>query len=202
MKYQIPEPGMTISGFADSYYKKKKKLMPTDPIFFWHVTVNTHIFFFGLICDLISFTDTVTVLLMESFVITVTVQIVPIILCMRKNGREPLSLVWIGIQWPFIQRLVMKINNSYLFDITLFAIQLFRVSFLVKFEPQSGQTKNYKIGICCFSAKHAALQSKSKDWLDQNRDKMLCQWSDTSFLGFLFQWEHYKNLTKRSPKRT
>jgi hypothetical protein len=81
----------------------------------------------------------------------------------------------------------MKINNSYLFDITLFAIQLFRVSFLVKFEPQSGQTKDYKIGICCFSAKHAALQSKSKDWLDQNRDKMLCQWSDMSFLGFLFQ---------------
>ena len=125
-----------------------------------------------------------TVLLMESFVITVTVQIVPIILCMRKNGREPLSLVWIGIQWPFIQRLVMKINNSYLFDITVFAIQLFRVSFLVKFEPQSGQTKDYKIGICCFSAKHAALQSKSKDWLDQNQDKMLCQWSDTSLLGF------------------
>ena len=22
------------------------------------------------------------------------------------------------------------------------------------FEPQSGQTKDYKIGICCFSAKH------------------------------------------------
>jgi hypothetical protein len=26
------------------------------------------------------------------------------------------------------------------------------------------QTKDYKIGICCFSAKHAALRSKSKDW--------------------------------------
>jgi hypothetical protein len=25
------------------------------------------------------------------------------------------------------------------------------------FEPRSGQTKDYKIGICCFSAKHAAL---------------------------------------------
>jgi hypothetical protein len=25
------------------------------------------------------------------------------------------------------------------------------------FEPLSGQTKDYKIGICCFSAKHAAL---------------------------------------------
>ena len=33
------------------------------------------------------------------------------------------------------------------------------------FEPLSGQTKDYKIGICCFSAKHASLRSKSKDWL-------------------------------------
>ena len=31
------------------------------------------------------------------------------------------------------------------------------------FEPQSGQTKDYKIGMCCFSAKHAKLRSKSKD---------------------------------------
>ena len=46
MKYRIREPGTTISGFADSL--KKKKLMPTDPRFFCHVTVNTHIFFFGL----------------------------------------------------------------------------------------------------------------------------------------------------------
>jgi hypothetical protein len=33
------------------------------------------------------------------------------------------------------------------------------------FEPRSGQTKDYKICICCFSAKHAALRRKSKDWL-------------------------------------
>jgi hypothetical protein len=33
------------------------------------------------------------------------------------------------------------------------------------FEPRSGQTKDYKIGICCFSAKHAALRRKSKDWM-------------------------------------
>ena len=25
-----------------------------------------------------------------------------------------------------------------------------------RFKPQSGQTKDYNIGICCFSAKHAA----------------------------------------------
>ena len=35
------------------------------------------------------------------------------------------------------------------------------------FEPQSGQAKDYKIGIYCFSAKHAALRRKSKDWLAQ-----------------------------------
>jgi hypothetical protein len=28
----------------------------------------------------------------------------------------------------------------------------------------SGRTKNYKIGICCFSAKYAALRRKSQDW--------------------------------------
>jgi hypothetical protein len=30
------------------------------------------------------------------------------------------------------------------------------------FEPRSGQTKDYEIGICCFSAKHAALRRKSR----------------------------------------
>ena len=31
------------------------------------------------------------------------------------------------------------------------------------FEPWLGQTKDCKIGICCFSAKHAALRSKNKN---------------------------------------
>jgi hypothetical protein len=30
------------------------------------------------------------------------------------------------------------------------------------FEPRSGKTNDFKIGICCFSAKHAALRRKSK----------------------------------------
>ena len=33
------------------------------------------------------------------------------------------------------------------------------------FEPRSGQTKDYEIGICCFSAKQAVLRRKSEDWL-------------------------------------
>ena len=46
-------------------------------------------------------------------------------------------------------------------------------------EPCCGQTKDYKIGICCFSAKHAALRSKSKDWLARNRNNV-SKWSDMS----------------------
>ena len=54
------------------------------------------------------------------------------------------------------------------------------------FESQSGQTKDYKIGICCFSAKHAALRRKSKDWLARNQNNV-SQWSDMSTSGQLFQ---------------
>jgi hypothetical protein len=37
------------------------------------------------------------------------------------------------------------------------------------FKSQSGQIKDYEIGICCLSAKHAALRRKSKDWLARNQ---------------------------------
>jgi hypothetical protein len=40
------------------------------------------------------------------------------------------------------------------------------------FEPGSGQTKDYEIGICCLSAKDAALRRKSKDWLVRNQDNV------------------------------
>ena len=55
------------------------------------------------------------------------------------------------------------------------------------FEPRSGQTNNYKIGICCFSAKHAALRRKCKDRLPRNRNNM-SDCGDMSILGLLFQW--------------
>jgi hypothetical protein len=38
------------------------------------------------------------------------------------------------------------------------------------FEPRSDQTKDYDIGICCFSAKHAAFRRKSKDWFSWNQN--------------------------------
>jgi hypothetical protein len=55
------------------------------------------------------------------------------------------------------------------------------------FEPRSGQTKDYKIGICCFSANHAELRRKSKDWLARNQNNV-SEWSDMSTRGLLFQW--------------
>ena len=54
------------------------------------------------------------------------------------------------------------------------------------FEPRSGQTIDYKIGICCFSTKHAALRRKSKDWLALNQDNE-SEWGDMSIHGLLFQ---------------
>jgi hypothetical protein len=51
---------------------------------------------------------------------------------------------------------------------------------------EHGRVKDYKIGICCFSAKHTALRSKSKDWLARNQNNV-SEWSDMSTHGLLFQ---------------
>ena len=40
------------------------------------------------------------------------------------------------------------------------------------FESRSGHTKDYKIGMCCFSTKQAALMRKGKEWLARNQDKV------------------------------
>jgi hypothetical protein len=55
------------------------------------------------------------------------------------------------------------------------------------FESRLEQTKDYEIGICCFSAKDAALRSKSKDWFARNQNNV-SEWGDMSIHGLLFQW--------------
>ena len=50
------------------------------------------------------------------------------------------------------------------------------------FEPRSGQSTEYKIGICCFPAKHAALMSKNKDWLARNQNNV-SEWGDMSVVS-------------------
>ena len=53
------------------------------------------------------------------------------------------------------------------------------------FESRSGQTKDYKIGICCFFTKHAALRSKRKDGLARNQNNV-SKWGDMSIRTLLF----------------
>jgi hypothetical protein len=61
-----------------------------------------------------------------------------------------------------------------------------RMLFIVGSNP--GRVKpDYKIGIWCFSAKHATLRRKSKDWLARNQNNV-SEWSDMSIRGLLFQW--------------
>ena len=64
----------------------------------------------------------------------------------------------------------LVIHNTFMFNL----IDGVMVSMLASnavdrgFEPRSGQTNDYKIGICSFSAKHAALRRQSKEWLARN----------------------------------
>ena len=54
------------------------------------------------------------------------------------------------------------------------------------FESRSVQTKDYKMCMCRFSAKHVALKRKNKDWLDRNQANVF-EWGDMSIRGLLFQ---------------
>ena len=56
------------------------------------------------------------------------------------------------------------------------------------FQPRSGKTKDYKIGTCYFSTKHAGLRRKSKDWIARNKYNV-SEWCNMSTHGLLF---HYK----------
>jgi hypothetical protein len=50
----------------------------------------------------------------------------------------------------------------------------------------SAQTKDYKIGICCFFAKNAILRKKSKEYLARNQDNV-SEWGDMPIRRLLIQ---------------
>ena len=52
------------------------------------------------------------------------------------------------------------------------AMELASSSVERRFESRLGQTKDYTIGMCYFSAKHVALRSSNKDWLAQNHNNV------------------------------
>ena len=56
-----------------------------------------------------------------------------------------------------------------------------------EFESWSGQNQDYKICMCCFSAKHAALRRKNKELLARNQDSV-SEYGDMYIRWQLFQW--------------
>ena len=58
-------------------------------------------------------------------------------------------------------------------------VMVIMIYWVVYLTPLSGQIKDYKIVICCFSAKNMVLRTKSKDWLTWKRDNV-SKWSDMS----------------------
>jgi hypothetical protein len=73
--------------------------------------------------------------------------------------------------WPLLS---LNVSNFFLANrISGVMVSLIALSVVGRgFKPWSGQTKDYEIGICCFSAMHAALRRKSKDWLARNQDNV------------------------------
>ena len=65
------------------------------------------------------------------------------------------------------------------------------------FVPQSSQTKDQNIGMCCFSVKHTALRSRSTYWLTWNQNNV-SKWNDmsTGERTVVSKSQHYKNQTK------
>ena len=56
------------------------------------------------------------------------------------------------------------------------------------FEHRSCHTKDYKIGICCFSAMHAALRSKNKDWLARNQNNVSYRAKHAALMSKIKDW--------------
>jgi hypothetical protein len=53
---------------------------------------------------------------------------------------------------------------------------------IARLESQSGQIKDYTIGISCFPVKHAAIRRKRKDWLTRNQD-IVSEWGNMYIRG-------------------
>jgi hypothetical protein len=79
---------------------------------------------------------------------------------------------------PSIYYLKTKMNPKQ-FRVTWYLYKQWEASSAIDcgYEPRSGQTKECKIGICCFSTKNASLRRKSKDWLARNQNNVGMKWA-------------------------
>ena len=81
-----------------------------------------------------------------------------------------------GSKLRFVEMVLNNVNITFLCKPHDSAMVLVLAQISVSWNP-SGQTKDYKFRIYCFSVKHAALRSKNKDWLARYQ---VSEWSDMS----------------------
>ena len=92
------------------------------------------------------------------------------------NSQKPNN--WNNVYQITIQSMYMQFKITHSDHIGGVIVIVFASSTVDRvFEPRSGQTKVYKIGICCFS--DVGLRRKSKYWLARNQNN-LSEWSDMS----------------------
>ena len=84
-------------------------------------------------------------------------------------------LLIVMIQSKFVKQVVM-----------ILVMQDMYVLMNVIIKSKISQTKDYNIGICCFSAQHATLSIKSTEWLARYQDQV-SEWGDMSIHRLLFQ---------------
>ena len=100
--------------------------------------------------------------------------------------------------WHFSLKYILASKTFLLLKSTALVVQ-YIVSILASsvvdrgLETQSDQSKDYKIGICCFSAKHTSLRRKRKVWLSQNHDNV-SKWGNISIRGLFFQWASTRKI--------
>jgi hypothetical protein len=61
------------------------------------------------------------------------------------------------------------------------------------FDPRSGQTNDYTIGICCFSPTHATLRRMRKNWSSRNQNNV-CEWTVVS-VGYHYYMRTFSTQT-------
>ena len=104
-------------------------------------------------------------------------------ICKYQKNNVLVLLKYITKEWPWLAIIICH-NWSISCQINRIGSLMCGISWV---RSPSCQTKDYKIGICCFSTKHAALRRKSKDWLARNQNNVF-EWGDMSIRELLFQW--------------
>jgi hypothetical protein len=101
------------------------------------------------------------------------------------------------MQQIHLQQIIMLIPHSSLKNIVLHKIKIRIGDLMVSvvastavdrgLEPRSGQTQDYKIDMCCFSAKHVALRTKGNALNGWGEIRNVSECCDMSIRGLLLQ---------------